>query len=344
MTEPPPAPHPVRHPIPMGVATGIGSLPGTDPRAATVMLTEALPDFPHLVELPGRGPGADLVGRTAAALVDLHVDLQPAGWRLVDRAGRDERRAAAWLEEDLDALTELTAGWGGTVKIALAGPWTLAAELDLPRGHRALRDAGAVRDLADSLAETLGEQLGELRRRLGPTGVVVQLDEPGLPAVLAGQVGTPSGLGRLPAVDPVLARERLAPVLAAAHSAGSPVVVHCCAADAPVALLAGAGADAVSVDLAVLASPRLDELAEAMDAGLLLLAGAVPTGGPYEASAALAALTRLARWVGRSVEGLGAAVSISPACGLAGLAPQQAEAAYRAAVAAAQRLAQGEGE
>ena len=62
------------------------------------------PQLPHLPELPGRGPGADLVGRTAALLVDLHVDMQPSGWRLVDRPGMDERRARAYLGEDLDEL------------------------------------------------------------------------------------------------------------------------------------------------------------------------------------------------------------------------------------------------
>lgn len=338
MTDPSTSASSARPAVPAGVATGIGSLPGTDPRAATAMVTEELPDFPHLVELPDRGPGADLIGRTAAALVELHVDLQPAGWRLVDRPGRDERRGLAWLGEDIDALSELTAGWGGWVKVSFAGPWTLAAELDLPRGHKALRDAGAVRDLADSLAETLRERLSELRGRLGRTGVVVQLDEPMLPRVLAGQVATPSGLSRLPAVEAGLARERLATVLGAAHEAGSPVVLHCCAAAAPVQVMAGAGADAVAVDLAVLAEARLDELAEAMDGGVRLLAGAVPTGGPYDAAAAAAAVNRLGRRLSLPSDLLRAAVTVSPACGLAGRSQAQVLAAYRAASEAARRL------
>lgn len=75
-------------------ATGVGSLPGEDIDAALGLVFTELPDLPHLPELPGRGPGADMVGRTAGALADLHVDLQPSGWRLVSRAGIDERRAA----------------------------------------------------------------------------------------------------------------------------------------------------------------------------------------------------------------------------------------------------------
>ena len=57
-------------------ATGIGSLPGEDMDAALALVFTELPDLPHLPELPARGPGADMIGRTASALVDLHVDLR----------------------------------------------------------------------------------------------------------------------------------------------------------------------------------------------------------------------------------------------------------------------------
>ena len=79
------------YPWGIGVATGIGSLPHVDPDEAAHVVTGELPDFPHLPELPLRGAGAGMIGRTASLLVDLHVDLQPAGWRLTDRPGADER-------------------------------------------------------------------------------------------------------------------------------------------------------------------------------------------------------------------------------------------------------------
>ncbi len=85
-------------PPPWGPATGIGSLPGTDPAEALRTVLGELPDLPHLPELPARGPGADMIGRTAALLVDLFVDLTPAGWRLVPRPGIDLRRAHELLE------------------------------------------------------------------------------------------------------------------------------------------------------------------------------------------------------------------------------------------------------
>jgi hypothetical protein len=59
-----------------GTATGIGSLPGEDPREAARLVLGELP-VPHLPELPARGPHADLAGRGAALLADLPVDLQP---------------------------------------------------------------------------------------------------------------------------------------------------------------------------------------------------------------------------------------------------------------------------
>src|SRR3954470_10274388 len=142
-------------PWPPGSATGTGPVPGTDPLEAVRLVLGELPDLPHLPELPARGPGADLIGRAAAALVDLHVDLQPSGWRLVSRAGLDEHRAAELLERDLDALVPVAPGHDGPFKVQLAGPWTLAATLELPRGGRAVVDAGARRDLLESHAETV---------------------------------------------------------------------------------------------------------------------------------------------------------------------------------------------
>ena len=81
-----------RFPWPPASATGVGSLPGTDPVQAQRLVFGELPDLPHLAELPARGPGADLTGRTAALLVDLPVELTTTGWRFSARPGRDLRQ------------------------------------------------------------------------------------------------------------------------------------------------------------------------------------------------------------------------------------------------------------
>ena len=73
-----PDPEPVRWPA--GAATGVGSLPGTDVTEAAATVVGELPLLPHLPELPARGVGADMIGRTAALLVDLAVEVcRPAG-------------------------------------------------------------------------------------------------------------------------------------------------------------------------------------------------------------------------------------------------------------------------
>ncbi len=199
-----------------GSATGIGSLPGTDIAEAVKTVLGELPDLPYLPELPARGPGADMIGRSAGLLVEMPVELYASRWRIASHAGRDLRRTRDLWDRDIDALTEAAAGLDGAVKLQVAGPWTLAASIDLPIGGRLLRDPGAVRDLTASLAEGLARHVADVRARLPYARVLVQIDEPSLPAVLAGHVPTESGYGTLRAVDASLARSALADVVAAA--------------------------------------------------------------------------------------------------------------------------------
>src|SRR5688572_2872366 len=118
-----------------GGASGVGSWPGTDPLEAVRTVLDLLPDLPFLPELPARGPHADVTGRSTALLAGLPVDLQPSGWRLVSRPSQDSRRARDLLARDLDALEEAAdAARPSALKVQCAGPWTLAATLELPRG------------------------------------------------------------------------------------------------------------------------------------------------------------------------------------------------------------------
>ena len=54
-------------------ATGIGSWPGTSAREAAKVVVGELHQLTHLVELPARGVGADLIGRAGALLVDIAI-------------------------------------------------------------------------------------------------------------------------------------------------------------------------------------------------------------------------------------------------------------------------------
>ncbi len=313
-------------PWPVGAATGVGSLPGTDIVEAVRTVAGELPDLPYLPELPARGPGAGMIGRTAGLLVGLPVDLYVGRWRMTARPGIDVRRIADLLERDLDALTDVAS------------------------------DA-------------------EVGRRVPGARVLLQLDEPGLPAVLAGRVRTESGLYTLRAVSAETARSALRQVI---DAAGVPVLVHCCAPDAPIGLLREAGAVAVGLDLALLGD--LDPLGEAVDGGLGLFAGAVPTSPPArgagvrdaagardaaeardvagggdrssdrpgddEPGTRPAGLDRAAaervldvwRKLGFPLKPLPEQVVVTPACGLAGASPAYARAATTAVREAARRL------
>lgn len=274
-----------------GAATGVGSLPGTDVVEAVRTVLGELPDLPHLPELPARGPGADLIGRGSAFLVELPVDLQPSGWRFVDRPGRDLRRALDLLERDLDGLTELAEGYTGPLKVQAAGMWTLAASVELHNGSKALSDSGAVRDLASSLTDGLLAHVADVRRRVPGASVLLQLDEPSLPAVLAGRIATPSGYGTVRRPEESTVEAALTELV---EKLGVPVVFHCCAADVPWGLFRRTGAAAVSADLTLLGPPdrwstrAIDVLGEQLDAGLGLFAGVVPAVAPARAAPARA--------------------------------------------------------
>lgn len=330
----------------MSRATGIGSWPGTDPLEAQRTVLGELAGageaeaFPHLVELPDRGPGADMVGRAAALLVDLPVDLQPSGWRLTDAPGRDLHRGQAFWHADLDALAEVADGYRGRLKVQVAGPWTLGASVWLPRGERSLNDRGARRDLVASLAEGLALHVADVRRLVPGAEVVVQLDEPSLPDVLMGRLPTISGFGHLSAVEAHEVQHGLTAVLSAATGAGAvETVVHCCAADVPLALLRGTGAAAVAVDLSLLDASSWESVAVAVEGGQRLWAGVVSPadGGPAATSALVEAVKVPWRRVGLPLAGL-TDVVLTPPCGLAGASPAVARAVLARAVEAARAL------
>jgi methionine synthase II (cobalamin-independent) len=325
-------------------ATGIGSLPGTDIREALRGVREILGDghLPYLPELPARGPGADMVGRAAALLVDLHVDLQPGGWRFVDRPGRDSSRAASLWRQDLDELAEVFDGYVGDLKLQVTGPWTLAAGIELNRGEKSLADPGALRDLVGSLAEGVRQHVAEVQRLVPGAVLTVQLDEPSVLSVLRGELPTASGYGRARAVDRVEVARGIQEVRQA-HDGD--VVVHTCHPAAPVELLASTGATALSLDLTDASPQRWEALAAALESGTRLWAGVVPT--TPVGSSADAVRGAVARVVdGFHAIGMPSArladVTVTPACGLPSLPPAGAVVVQRVAVDAARELTEKE--
>jgi hypothetical protein len=311
-------------PWPPGSATGAGSMPGTEPLAAVRTVLDELPDLPYLPELPARGPGADMIGRTAALLTEMPVETTPGGWRLAPRPGRDLRRARSLLDQDLDALEQAADGYQGALKIQVCGPWTLAASLELPASQeKVLTDHGAVADLIASLAEGVRAHAADVRRRVPGARLLLQCDEPRLPAVLEGSLPSASGLNRLRPAEPGPAADGLRVILDAATAFG---IVHCCAARPPFGIIADSGAQAIYLDLSLIRREDEDPLAEAAESGTAIFAGAVQPLNSERAVASELAKRVIDLWrrLGLPPARCAELVVIGPACGLAGASPERA--------------------
>jgi hypothetical protein len=314
-------------------ATALGPWPGEDPLEAARAIRGELgrPHLPFLAELPARGVGSDALGRTACLLEELAVDVQPYGWRLVDRPGKDFRRAASALATDINVLadvagTEETSA--GEIKVQLVGPLSLAGGLHLHNGERALIDYGARRDLADSLAAGVGRHLARISAAVPGARLVVQLDEPDIAAILAGTIPTASGYRTLRAVAGSEARESWRTVINALRAAGADeVVVSVPAIEAPVDQVLAAGADGIAVPIKPLTSRQWEQLAGAVEAGKRLWAGALDVEAQSlpKVSDVVESVWRPWRQLGLPASSLHT-IRVTPSAGLAGQTPAQATA------------------
>lgn len=365
----------------VATATSLGQWPGTDPvEAAKVSLgLFTAPHLPSLVELPARGVGSDAVGRTAALLVELPVDVQPYGWRFVDRSGHDHRRAASALSTDVNVLADV-AGAGGTMppelKVHVTGPVSLAAAIHLHYGERALRDYGARRDIAQSLAAGLAVHAQKVGAAVPGAVLTLQIDEPDVASALAGTIPTASGYRTLRAIPVSELRQTWSTLVGEARRAGfakvalnlAPAQVAPGGAGATrtstgtgsgtstaepgstaaetaawrTALEAAldSGIDAVAVPLAILDSGHWEQLAGAVESGMGVWAGTVPAAAGQAPPSYAVLVERIMRpW-----RGLGLAESslnqlrITPETGLAAVTPQEARSVLNRALEVAEEL------
>lgn len=299
--------------------------------------------LPHLVELPGRGVGADMIGRAGALLVDIAIDTVPRGYRIASGRSSAARRAISLLDEDIDALEEAwekagLRGGGRTVKVQAPGPVTLAAHLELPGGHRAITDAGAVRDLTTSLAEGLAAHRAELARRLD-TPVVVQFDEPSLPAALAGRLTGVTSFSPVHPVDEAVVTDLLDQLVTVV---GGDIAVHSCAEGLPWKLLQRSTIAAVLVDVHTLTAADLDGVGEFIESGRTVLLGAVPVapGARPSAEQIAASVAAVTDRLGFARAVLRDRIGVTPACGLAAATPAWARSAIELAQRAADAFAE----
>ena len=187
-------------------ATAAGAWPGVDPYEANRAVRGELggPNLPFLPSLPARGPGSDAIGRTLGILVELPFDLQPHGWRLVQRPGKDQRRAESALSSDINALGDVAGAEeqpSSRLLLHLHGPLSLAAGTSLHGGERVLSDHGARREMYASLAAGAADLVQRVAAVSRGASILVQVDEPDAEQILTGRVPTASGYRTLRAVD-----------------------------------------------------------------------------------------------------------------------------------------------
>lgn len=313
--------------VPHVVGTALGAMPGTDVVESVTLLRGELgaPHISFLPVLPARGAAADPVARTAAVLDELHADLQPHGWRVSGRPGKDSRAARALLASDVNVLADVVGAESGPddapVKTQLLGPLELAARLHLHAGERALKDPGARRDLAESLASGVAAHVGAVRAAAPGRDVLVQLDETGLDRVLAGTLPTASGYRTLRAVPVAEVRAALATVVEACRGAGAAGVALRPAAGVDPRLAAEVGADAVQVTAPGGSARDWEPLAALVEEGVHLWLGLVPVPpGPAGASALAAGAWAVWRDLGLPAAALDR-VRITPSGELDALGP-----------------------
>lgn len=314
-------------------ATALGPWPGVDPLEASRIVRGELgsPHLPFLAELPARGVGSDPLGRTASILVDLSVDTQPYGWRLVDRPGNDHRRASSALSTDINVLADVAGAEenpAGEFKVQLVGPLSLAAGLHLHNGERALIDYGARRDIAASLAAGVGDYLARIKAAVPDARLVVQIDEPDIASVLAGTIPTSSGYRTLRSVPGQEATESWRLLIDALREAGAAeTVVSVPEVEAPFDRITAAGADGIAVPLKALTSRQWEQLAAAVESGKRLWAGVLVVEDPFaqlpRVQEAVENVWRPWRQLGLPASGLGS-LRITPSAGLAEYTPSSA--------------------
>ncbi|NWL32383.1 hypothetical protein [Paenarthrobacter nitroguajacolicus] len=316
-------------------ATALGPWPGSDPAEANRIIRGELgdPHLPFLPELPDRGVGSDAVGRTGSLLVDLAIDVQPHGWRLVDKPGKDARRARSALSTDLNILADIAGAEDVAAtefKIQLLGPMSLAANLYLHNGERALLDYGARRDIAESLAAGITEHLSRIASAVPGARLVVQIDEPDIASVTAGTIPTASGYRTLRSISGEEVTGAWRVVIDALKSAGVvEAVVSVPEIEAPIERILAAGADGVAVPLKALTTRQWEQLAVAVEDGKRLWAGALSTGEPQaqlpRTAEVVESIAKPWRQLGLPASGL-AGLRVTPSTGLADFKPSRAKA------------------
>ncbi|OKX83821.1 uroporphyrinogen decarboxylase/cobalamine-independent methonine synthase family protein [Corynebacterium glutamicum] len=255
-------------------AYGLGELPGKSAAEAADIIQGETGDLLHIPQLPARGLGADLIGRTVGLLDMINVDRGARSWVMSTRPSRLTHLTGDFLDMDLDACEET---WGTGVdklKIQVAGPWTLGARIELANGHRVLSDRGAMRDLTQALIAGIDAHARKVAGRFRAE-VQVQIDEPELKSLIDGSLPGTSTFDIIPAVNVADASECLQQVFS---SIEGPTYLNLTGQIPTWDVARGAGADTVQISMdQVRGNEHLDGFGETITSGIRLGLG-ITTG------------------------------------------------------------------
>ena len=324
-------------------------MPGSDTDAydeALRLVLGELPDLPHLPEVPGRGAAATMTGRALAVWPGWTPTCSRPGWRLTGGGGSPGRRPPPRAVAARPGPRRARGADPGLRRAAQdPGRWAVDAGRD---GREAARGPGAGRPRRPPRAGA-----GAGRGTAHATSPTSAAGCPGpscscrstsrrCPSVLAGQVPTASGLHRHRSVDPPQASALLEEVFAAVVEAGRMPLVHCCAADVPVGLLVGAGAQGSRWTSACSPRRRTTTSRRCWSRGAPRDARRRAVGRPgvraRPTSSSTEQVLRFLDMLGFDPAAVGGSLVVTPSCGLAGATTTYARAAVRQARAVASHL------
>jgi methionine synthase II (cobalamin-independent) len=301
-----------------GLATTIGSLPHTDPRAAATFVLERQPRLPAAPSLPNRSGMERMIAQAAWGIAG--VTVLPDGSLEVDERAVDPRAplTVAGIDGEpfvgLRAFLGAVAGRRAPIKLQLTGPVTLGIALHSVgvSAPRAFAVAGAaVRARARAL-------IAAARETAPMAPLVVFVDEPGLTAAM--ERGFP--------LDPNRSIDLVSSALATIEPHAI-TGIHCCGlADWRVVLQAGP--QILSIPLSMGAVEHSGAISAFLERGGWVAWGTVPTAGPLGATPERLWQQLSAEWCDLTQGGcdpvlLREQALITPACGLATHGEAQAD-------------------
>lgn len=304
--------------FPVGVTTGIGSLPHDDADEAARFALEHHALLPPAPSLPRRSPFEGMIAQAAWGIPG--VLILDDGSLLVEEGSVDPALGSSdpgiGSEPFVGLRTFLGAldGWAAPFKLQLTGPVTLGVALHAV----GVAPERAFAVAADAVDARIDATLHTAALAAPAATPVLFLDEPGLCAAL--QPGFPLALGTtLDLVSSAMARVQRRAV------AG----LHCCGrADWHAVLQTGPQILSLPVGAGIV--DHAGSLADFLEAGGWVAWGAVPTDGPISDSVDLLWRRLRTEWGQLVLGGCDPALLrehalITPACGLVGLDPYQAD-------------------